>query len=135
MRERLCKAKNITNGNWCEGYLIKIKWYLDEQEFFAIIPKNACIYPHCEISEYIEIDPETICWDTGIKDIYQNVIWENSIVRLNDEEDEMFKVTWHEDSGRYVIEGYSICTDFDSYYGRDMEVIGNIFDNQELEEE
>lgn len=68
MREILFRAKRTDNGEWVEGYFVKGKWYLDEKEKYAILPIDLCFYPHCEINEWIEIDPETVRQYTGLTD-------------------------------------------------------------------
>ena len=80
MREILFKGKRVDNGEWVEGYFVKGKWYLDEKERFTILPLDLSFYPYCEISEWIEVNPETICQFTGISDDKGNRIWENDIV-------------------------------------------------------
>ena len=68
MREILFRAKRIDDEEWVEGYFVIGKWYLDEKERYTILPTDLCFYPHCEINEWIEIDPETLCQYTGLKD-------------------------------------------------------------------
>ena len=68
MREILFRAKRADNGEWVEGCFAKGKWYLDEKEKYTILQIDLCFYPHCEISEWIEIDPETLCQYTGLND-------------------------------------------------------------------
>ncbi len=133
-REILFRAKQTDNGEWAEGYFAKGKWYLDEKEKYAILPIDLCFYPHCEINEWIEIDPETVCQYTGLKDKNGNRIWENDIVRIENSMNEgignieFYDGMWYvdgepSDSLRDIVEYDDVA---------EVEVIGNIFDNSEL---
>lgn len=81
--------------------------------------------------EHYEIDPETICQYTGLKDKNGNRIWENDIVRIGSNT----LVKWSE---RYA--GWCLSQNkwmFEHFFGEAVdetkcEVIGNIFDNPEL---
>ena len=61
MREILFRAKRIDNGEWAEGYFVTGKCHLDEKERYAILPTDLYFYHYCEIGEWMEIDPETLC--------------------------------------------------------------------------
>ena len=133
MREILFRAKRIDNGGWVEGYFAIGKWYLDEKERYAILPIDLFFYPHCEINEWIEIDPETLCQYTGLKDKNGNRIWENDIVedkRFN----EFYKIVFRVRDGGWYVENIKSGALFrimerTSYQ---YERCGNIFDNPEL---
>ena len=79
----LYRAKRTDNGEWVEGFLANGKWYFSGKEICAILPLDLCFFPHCEISEWIEIDPSTICQCTGLKDKNGKLIWENDIVNVS----------------------------------------------------
>ena len=53
------------------------------------------------------------------------------IVWLEAEEDN-FEILWDKETARFEMSGYSITTDFDCFYGKELEVIGNIYENPEL---
>lgn len=142
MREILFRAKRIDNGEWVEGYFVIGKWYLDEKERYAILPIDLCFYPHCEINEWIEIAPETLCQYTGLTDKNGNRIWENDIVDASEEwwsacgpaghNSPIIKVEWLEG-----LTGFDPFANYDCDCGvyidaSGCEVIGNIFDNPEL---
>lgn len=146
MREILFKAKRVDNGEWVEGYLVKTKWYINEKEMYVILPIDVCFYPHCEISEWIEVDEKTICQYTGVTDKNGQKIFEWDILRYFD--DEIQVVEWSEDfanlmllthaereskRGRKVVKekvvGWNWLHD---YPLNEMPIIGNVFDNPEL---
>ena len=137
MREILFRAKQVNNGEWVEGYFAIGKWYLDEKERYAILPIDLCFYPHCEINEWIEIDPETVCQYTGMIDKNGKRIWENDIVSAWSEGKHAIGKVKRRIDGLYIIypayqktEFWELCPDGNGK--TEVEVIENIFDNQEL---
>ena len=133
MREILFRAKQVNNGEWVEGYFAIGKWYLDEKERYAILPIDLCFYPHCEINEWIEIDPETVCQYTGLKDKNGKRIWENDIVRIENSMDEgIGNIEFY--GGMWYVDGEPSNSLYDivEYDDGELEVIGNIFDTPEL---
>lgn len=137
MREILFRAKQVNNGEWVEGYFAIGKWYLDEKERYAILPTDLCFYPHCEINEWIEIDPETLCQYTGLKDKNGNRIWENDIVSAWSEGKYATGMVKQRIDGLYIMypayqhnEFWGLCPDKNRK--TNVEVIGNVFDNPEL---
>ena len=132
MREILFRAKRADNGEWVEGYFAIGKCYLDEKERYAILPIDLCFYPHCEINEWIEIDPETVCQYTGLKDKNGKRIWENDIVSGYFNHKKITGFIKYGSNAVYYIEregSYGIHLDNSEDW---LEVIGNIFDNPEL---
>lgn len=132
MREILFRAKRIDDEEWVEGYFVIGKWYLDEKERYAILPTDLCFYPHCEINEWIEIDPETLCQYTGLKDKNGKRIWENDIVSGYFNHKKITGFIKYGSNAVYYIEregSYGMHLDNSEDW---LEVIGNIFDNPEL---
>ena len=154
----LYRAKRTDNGEWVEGSLANGKWYLSGKEICAILPLDLCFFPHCEISEWIEIDTSTICQCTGLKDKNGKLIWENDVLMCHGNPKDLVKavfgdfyvidvetlekvdkvVGWHYEV--IPTDTISKCEPFcipmpltDEYIERcEFEVIGNRFDNQEL---
>ena len=115
----LCRAKRTDNGEWVEG-LLTIMW-----------GQLHIINPNDENTAY-QIDPQTICQCTGLKDKNGKLIWENDIVKVHEDEEPCL-IEWGEDTARWNMTQYgSNIYDFDNYWSYEVEVIGNIFDNPEL---
>lgn len=101
-----------------------------------IIPLNIDLSKDRKISEIqVEIDPNTLCQYTGETDRDDTRIYEKDIcIIIRDEEDGYFTIEWDADTARYIILGTGEVVDFDNYYGRELEIVGNAFDNPELME-
>ena len=131
MREILFRAKRIDNGNWVEGDLRQDRDlktdYISGWDYYATEGGL-----EREPFEY-EIEPETLCQYTGLKDKNGKRIWENDIVRIENSMDEgignikFCGGMWYAD-GKPNNSLYDIV----EYDEADVEVIGNIFDNPEL---
>lgn len=114
----VCPENKHLDGTWVEGYLA------DENH----INDGKC--------EFL-IDPETICQYTGLTDKNGKKIWEGDILEghLDDkfpEDVTREKVIWHENGWKTEEPG---CVDkeyLDEFDAENFEVVGNVFDNQEL---
>jgi uncharacterized phage protein (TIGR01671 family) len=118
----LFKAKRVDNGEWVVGGLVR--YGFTGKEKYYIVPDYASdLYA-------IEIDPNTICQCTGLKDKNGKLIWENDIVKINNSKMNAlitfrdFEIICTIPSEKY----YKHRLEYDTEY----EVIGNIFDNPEL---
>lgn len=137
MREILFRAKRIDRGEWIEGYYCK--WKQIRRYLGSVKEKVVdCIITWMSdggMSRY-EIDPETLCQYTGLKDKNGNRIWENDIVRIENSMDEgignieFYGGIWYMDG-----EPSNSLYDIVEYDDADIEVIGNIFDNPEMMKE
>jgi uncharacterized phage protein (TIGR01671 family) len=141
MDRYLYKAKRLDNGEWVTGSLLtcedgtcKIATSLLEVKTNG--PILVCAY---------DVDRDTICQCTGLRDKNGNLIWENDILHNGN----YFVVKWNESCSRFdiVLNNSNnipigkwepmICdwktSDFKEYRKAvDYEVIGNVFDNPEL---
>lgn len=140
MREILFRAKRIDNDEWIEGYYTKLKWC--NNIIHVVIPEGAEIDSGNSFCEAHDINPETLCQYTGLKDKNGNRIWENDIVDASEEwwnadgpaehNSPIIKVEWLEG-----LTGFDPFANYDCDCGvyidaSGCEVIGNIFDNPEL---
>lgn len=127
----LCKAKRTDNGEWVIGGLVR--YGFTGREKYYIVPSYASdLYA-------LEIDPSTICWCTGLKDKNGKLIFENDIAR--DKHGNFYKAFWQDNYYQFSW----ICIKSDnklfieakwnlwSIKNFEIEVIGNIFDDKELE--
>ena len=139
-REILFKAKainrdesyyrtNYKNGDWVYGLITRL---YDER--FENLPAEMT---NENGVGRIEIDHNTICSHIGLPDKNKTKIFENDIVRDVDEGMTMV-VRWDEERLKFVLDDYSsdgVLMDtygFRDFLNRDLEIIGNVFDNPEL---
>ena len=131
----LFKAKRLDNGEWVTGSLITCEdgTYKIATSYFNGDTNIAIL-----ICDY-EVDRDTICQCTGLKDKNGKLIWENDIVAYWDtystengraEAGCIGKVFWDNETMSFVVtnrlsaESYEVLDE--------CSVIGNIFDNPEL---
>lgn len=124
MKDRCLFKAKICNGEWVAGFLHckNDKWYIS----------NKAGAPFA-----FEVRPDTICQCTGLKDKNGKLIWENDVIKVcwQDNEtqcEEITQVAWDEFGYYPWLDEYH-CDGCDLFNEvRDIEVIGNIFDNPEL---
>ena len=139
MREILFKAKEVDSGEWVEGYLVRIDeetcFIASEYDILAAYTDNRGTYDGWMSA----IDPETICQYTGLTDKNGNKIWENDVVRYEDDLSNMLKedlIVWNETHAAFTrLHKSKMGLQYlyiDEFIASNSEVIGNIFDNPEL---
>lgn len=135
MKDILFRAKRIDNGKWVEGYYAYSG--IVDRNYILTVRGICALPPHHWMFDNIEIDKNTLCQYTGLTDKNGNRIWENDIVKHynNTNEPDTFDTGLvHWNSGNLRLQRTSqhsedyVAILSDCNY----EVIGNIFDNPEL---
>lgn len=121
MREYLFRGKMIANDKWSEGNLLVTK-------------QGCCITPDATVlGSYGAVDPETVGQYTGLTDKNGTKIFEGDIVKYGDT---VHNVVFEQRNGTaYFGLVYSTLETLSFGYYQDLkqiEVIGNIYDNPEL---
>ena len=125
----LYRAKRTDNCEWVFGglsYCEKTNAY-----FITNMGKDHISY----ICFHQEVDSNTICQCTGLKDKNGKLIWENDIVKGKYYDNG--KSHRHIGQVKYIYEAYKVVgvkqyTGYHAHLDGSYEVIGNIFDNPEL---
>lgn len=120
MREYLFRGKTIANGKWSEGNLLVTK-------------QGCCITPDTTV--YVAVDPETVGQYTGLTDKNGTKIFEGDIIDFlyRSDYDDYGIVQYDADETEFGFVYNSIYEGLGRHYqSKDIEVIGNIYDNPEL---
>lgn len=132
MQDRyLFKAKRKDDGEWVFGglsYCEKTNAY-----FITNMGKDHISY----IGFHQEVDSNTICQCTGLKDNNGKLIWENDIMvaHLDDrfQEDATYtRVVWNNNGFCTKEQGSEDISPLDKFGQEYFKVCGNLFDNPEL---
>ena len=126
MREILFKAKRKDNGEWVEGSLVQTT----AVSVKSFIVESACYtFDKWDWLNLVEVDTETLCQYTETTDAHCNKIWENDIVKYDDEYGYVEWQAW-QSAFAVVFNGWRMnLSEFNDF---DLEVYGNAFDNPEL---
>ena len=104
---------------------------VEEDKYYIVLSINDNIKRDDYNVYMLEVIPETIGQYTGFHDRFGNEIYESDIVYVLSE-DENATIEWDEQTARFIIHFDGWIADFDNYYGKELEIIGNIYDNPEL---
>lgn len=121
MREILFRGKSVNDGRWIYGDLSN---YGDCKTITTV--KDFSIIDSCEVI------PETVGQYTGLKDLHGTRIFEADIVKVYDvycNETVVGVVEFCDGSFRIYDKDF---TSYDRWMYCKVEVIGNVYDNQEL---
>lgn len=141
-REILFKAKRKDNGEWVEGSLL----LTENKAYIAVDAETMSMDNECTdlyATEWYEVDKDTICQFTGLLDKNGNKIWENDVVKYKNADGIKFngttltvigKVVYNEKAASFAVYGKDeIGGKYCDYFPiKNVEVIGNIFDNPKL---
>ena len=120
----LYRGKQIDNKEWVIGFL---SFHKNGKVFIRSLSGNA--------TSSTEVIPESICQCTGLKDKNGKRIWENDIVNCLSEECFGY-IGWNESEAGFYFNVLFEDGGFEEEHIYDyqdcLEVIGNIFDSQEL---
>ena len=132
MREILFRGKIKGSGEWVEGNLATVKWWLDGSPITVIIPSDSYLDPRSGQGtiRYVEVIPETVGQWTGRYDrINFKKIYEDDVVEAMMDHGpagwikERIIVEFAYAPGGYQWKYFDMNT---------MEVIGNIHDNPDI---
>ena len=77
-----------------------------------------------------------VMFSTGKRDVTKDLIFEGDIVDKLCELDETGIIRWDNEEAKYVIDDEinRYQSSFENYYGEELEILGNIYENPELHE-
>ena len=140
MHEILFRGKRIANGKWVSGYYVvrKRPYFKDKGADFEHIICDNLVIDDFNDKQFVDtipitysVDPETVGQYTGLTDTNGRKIFEGDIVWDSYDED-YGKVEWDNDMAKFIITYSTFTVDFDSVYGEELEIVGNVYDNPEL---
>lgn len=139
MREILFRGKRTDNGEWVEGYYVRL--YDDKRTYLSHAEADCGDY----YLDFYEVSPETIGQYTGLKDKNGVKIFEGDICRLYNGESSLYVII--RGIPERKIKEISLVLpieisigktddesidDLDEFFCKRCEVVGNIFDSPEL---
>lgn len=112
---------------WCVN---KKQW----EEGRTYIDNNGWIYDDLH---RVKEETHIIQQCTGLTDCSGNLIYEGDVVRFGLEENDIGVIEWDEGRCRFIIDEKlnNSVSDFDNFYSKELEVIGNICEHEFFKQE
>ena len=136
MNNHICKAKSLGTGEWVQGYYVQKTDPILGIIYTYLVTQGHDEWTKTQLSSFVtwyQVDPDTVCRYTGLKDKNNNPIFENDIALIRDSFG-AFEVCVHWDQACAIFEiVYGVLCE-PLYNCETLEIIGNIFDNPELME-
>lgn len=76
----ILKAKRSDNGEWVFGFYSRVTANYEARNIHYITTYTDLPNGETVLQESFEIDPETLCRASGLRDVEGNIIWEYDIV-------------------------------------------------------
>lgn len=128
-REILFRGKRVDNGEWVEGFYGTHSGI----EAFIIDRPYISMTGDIDAMNAWDVAPETVSAYTGLLDKNAQRLFEGDILEI-DGEDGLFLLEWSDDQARFVMNGDGLTVDFDNFYPKETEIVGNIHDDPHLME-
>lgn len=130
---REIKFRGRDKENWHYGDLVQEIRHNDNKLFDGTMThiRNFEYKNGSYIGDIFPVNPNTIGQYTGFHDRFGNEIYESDIVYVSSE-DENAIIEWDEETARFIIHFDGWIADFDNYYGEELEIMGDIYNNPEL---
>ena len=123
MREIRFRGKRVDNGGWVYGNVIFKTSDAYSKRIDCGIQSDHC-YPQ-------EVDKETVGQFTGLTDKNGVEIYESDKVIIRSEDEEIGVVKWDETELMYVVEFDTYTLELGNFYGKEIEIVGNIHEVSE----
>lgn len=131
MREILFKGKTLNTHKWVYGgyYTMRGRTFIVAECEFEVNWDIDSSYEKSMQRGYrlYEVDPNSVGQYIDDVDCNGTKIFEGDIVYVA-AEDEYANIYWNEETGSFTIGFDDWCSDFDHFYGRELEIRGNTFD-------
>ena len=130
MREIEFRGKSKNSGRWVHGDLVTNKY--QSRQGIHIYEKSNNV--NCKSGyQFVRVDKKTLGQYTGLKDKNGTKIFEGDVAKCKVDIDLIVLVEWSEIMSAFVIREPSKSIRYcDLCFARNIEVIGNIYDNPEL---
>lgn len=117
MREILFRGQTISTNEWVQGGYFNIG-----SRTFIVVVNGKDYKPY-------EVHPNSVGQYIDDTDLSGTKIFEGDIVYVT-AEDEYANIYWNEETGSFTIAFDDWCSDFDHFYGHELEIRGNTFDER-----